>query len=139
MSKGKVRKWKEKFTQFGFTATHIVDLVKRPQCILCDVVFCNSNLKPSKLSKHFKNKHGVVEAGYNAETLKTERAHYNRKGTLPKMEFTSVEKPRFRASNKVAYRIAKAIKPHTLSEKIIKPYNFGRWCCQKVGTSCFVN
>ena len=48
MSKGKVRKWKEKYSPFGFTAT-IIGIVKMPQCILCDVVFCNSNLKPSKL------------------------------------------------------------------------------------------
>ena len=80
----------------------------------------------------------MVEAGYNAETLKTKRARYDRNGTLPKTGFTRVEKSRFHASYKVAYRIAKAMKPHTFSEKVIKPYNFGRWYCQKVGTSCFV-
>ena len=57
MSKGKVRKRKEEYSQFDFTATTI-DGVERPQCIFCDVVFCNSNLQPSKLSELFKNKHG---------------------------------------------------------------------------------
>ena len=83
MSKGKMRKWKEEYSQFSFTDT-TVDKVERSRCILCDVVFCNSNLKPSKLSKYFKNIHGGVEAGYKAETLKTKRACYDRNGTLHK-------------------------------------------------------
>ena len=70
MSKGKVRKWKEEYIQFGFTAT-AVDGVERRQCIFWAVVFSNSNIKLSKLSEHFKNKHWGVEAEYNAETLKT--------------------------------------------------------------------
>ena len=37
------------------------------------------------------------------------------------MKFTSVEKPHLLASYKVAYRIAKAIKPHTLAKEVIKP------------------
>ena len=88
MSKIKVRKWKEECSKFGFTAS-TVDEVEKPQCILCDVVFCNANLKPSKLSEHFRNKHGEVEAGYDAETLKTKRARYEKNGTLSKMGFTS--------------------------------------------------
>ena len=60
MSKGKVRKWQE-YSQFGFTAT-TVDGVERLQCILYDVVFCNSSLKLSKLSEHYKNKHREIEA-----------------------------------------------------------------------------
>ena len=85
-------------------------------------MFCNSNPKASKLSEYFKNKHKGIEAGYNAETLKTKRACYNRSGTLPKMGFTSVEKSHLLASYKVqvAYRIAKAMKPHTLAEEVIK-------------------
>ena len=66
-------------------------------------------------------KHGGVEAGYDAETLKTKRARYEKSGTLPKMGFTSVEKPHLLASYKVDYRIAKEIKPHTLAEEFVKP------------------
>ena len=118
MSKGKVRKWKEEYSQFGFTATR-VDGVEKPQCILCDVVFCNLNLKPSKLSEHLQNKYWGVEAEYNAETLKRKRARYDRSGTLLKMGLINVEKPDLLASYKVAYRIAKAMKPHTLAEEDI--------------------
>ena len=37
------------------------------------------------------------------------------------MGCTSVERPRLLASYKVAYRIGKAMKPHTLAEEIVKP------------------
>ena len=37
------------------------------------------------------------------------------------MRFTSVEKPHLLVLYKVVYRIAKAMKPHTLAEKVIKP------------------
>ena len=61
----------------------------------------------------------------NAETLKTKRARYDRDGTLPKMGFTSVEKPHllasYRVQSTVANRIAKAVKPHMLAEEAIKP------------------
>ena len=40
---------------------------------------------------------------------------------LPKMGFTKIKKPHLLASYKVAYCIAKAMKPHTLSEEVIKP------------------
>ena len=89
MSKGKVRKWKEEYNQYGFTTT-TVDGVERPQRILCDVVSCNSNLKSSKLSEHSKNKHGGVEAEYNAETLKTKTSS-TEMGHFLKMGFTSIE------------------------------------------------
>ena len=121
MSKGKVREWKEEYSQFAFTAT-TVDGVERPQCILCGVVFCNFNLKPSKLSEYFKNKHKRVETKYNAETLKTKRARDDLNETLREMGFTSFEKSHLIASYKVGYRIAKEMKTHTLAEKLIKPY-----------------
>ena len=85
-------------------------------------MFCNANLKPLKLSEHFRNKHGGVQAGYDAETLKTKQARYKKSGTLPKMGFTSVEKPHLLTSYKVAYRIAKEMKPHALAEEVVKPY-----------------
>ena len=115
-----MRKWTEEYSQFGFRAT-TVDIVERPQGILCNVIFCNSNPKPSKLSKHFKNKHGGVEAGCNAEIVKTKQACYEQNGTLPEVGFTSVEKPHLLALYKVAYRIAKARNPHSLAKKVIKP------------------
>ena len=37
------------------------------------------------------------------------------------MEFTSVKKPHLLASYKIGYRIAKAMKSHTLAEEVIKP------------------
>ena len=38
------------------------------------------------------------------------------------MGFTRIKKPHLLASYKVAYLIAKAMKPHTLANEVIKPY-----------------
>ena len=53
----KKRKRREEYTRFGFTMTKGSDGEERPQCILCCVVFCNANIKPSRLKEHFNNKH----------------------------------------------------------------------------------
>jgi len=29
-----------------------------PQCMLCEIIFSNANLKPSKLQEQFNNEHG---------------------------------------------------------------------------------
>ena len=50
-SREKVRKWKEDFVQYGFTKT-IIEGLDRPQCVFCNAIFSNSNLKPSKLGEH---------------------------------------------------------------------------------------
>ena len=59
----KRRKWNDDDVSFGFTCTTGNDGLQKPQCILCSVVFSNSNLKPSKLHEHFKNKHGGADVG----------------------------------------------------------------------------
>ena len=46
------------------------DGTERPQCILCSKVFCNVNLKPSRLKECFDNHHGVPKLGNDLNTLK---------------------------------------------------------------------
>ena len=41
---------------------------------------------------------------------------------LPHLGFTVEEKPTLQCSYEVAYRIAKCKKPHTVAEKLIKPW-----------------
>ena len=57
------------------------------------------------------------------------------KWDLSKIGFTSIDNPHFLALYKVAYCIAKAMKPHTLAEEVIKPCDVdmavgdgGSWC-----------
>ena len=90
--------------------------------MLCNILFSNSNLKPSKLAEHFQNKHGGnTKTGNDLDSLKAKRTRYDIKGTLPKLGFTPVDKPLLLASFKVAYEVAKMKKPHTIAETLIKP------------------
>ena len=116
----KKRKWREEYTHFGFTMTKSSDGDERPQCILCNVLFCNANMKPSRLKEHFNNKHGGVKPGQDSESLKIKRVCFDSSGTLPKMGFVLADKPLLLASYKVAYEIAKNKKQHTIAEKLIK-------------------
>ena len=106
----------------GFTCTEN-DELQKPQCILCNAVFSNANMKPSKLQEHFSNKHGGsgVES-HDFESLKTKRARFQSRGTLPRLGFVSVDKSLLLASYQVAYKVAKSKKPHTIAEELIKPY-----------------
>ena len=87
------------YCQIDFTVT-AVNRAKRSQCILWNVVFCNSNLKPYfKACEYFKSKHGGFENGHNAKTLKIQQACYDKTKTLTKAQFTNVEKSNFSASH----------------------------------------
>ena len=121
MSCEKVRKWKEDYVEYGFTKT-IIEGLDRPQCVLCNAVFSNSNLKPSKLGEHFQIKHGGNKrAGNDLISLQAKWARYDVKGMFPKLGFTPVDKPLLLASFKVVYELAKKKKPHMIAETLIKP------------------
>ena len=96
----KKRKWIDEYTKFGFTVTMGSEGDKRPQCILCNVIFCNSNMKPSRLKEHFNHKHGGAKARQDSESLKIKRARFDSVETLEKWRFVSAEKPLLLASNK---------------------------------------
>ena len=118
----KIRKWNESYVQFGFTCTETVEGLQKPQCMLCNIVFSNSNLKPSKLQEHFNKRHGGADiSGHDFESLKSKRIRYESRGTLPKFGFVSAGKPLLLASDHVAYNVAKSKQPHTIAEELIKP------------------
>ena len=91
------------------------------QCILCDQVFTNSSLKLSELKIHFAT-HGGSPV-YGIEALKTKRARYDEKGTLPQLHITTttMQKPILMASYRAANLIAKSKKAHNIGENLIKP------------------
>lgn len=99
-----------------------LDELQKPQCILCNAVFSDANMKPSKLQEHFNNKHGGggVE-GHDFESLKTKRAYFQSCGTLPRLGFVSVDKPLLLALYQVVYKVTKSKKLYTIAEELIKP------------------
>ena len=113
------RKWSENYIAFGFAKNIGKD--EKAQCILCDQVLTNSSLKPSKLKILFAIHGG--SAAYGIEALKTKRARYDQKGTLPRLHktTTTMQKPMLMASYRAAYLIAKTKKAHNIGENLIKP------------------
>ena len=53
--------------------------------------------------------------------LSAKRLQYNQEATLPYLGFTVEKKPTLQCNCKVAYRIAKCKKLHTIAEELIKP------------------
>ncbi|KAI6653997.1 Protein ZBED8-like [Oopsacas minuta] len=93
---------------------------QKPQCVLCGIVLANGSLKPAKLKEHLTAVHPDY-ATYDVDSLRTKKARFEKTGTLPKLEFCPTQKPCLEASYKVAYRIAKQRKPHTICDTLIKP------------------
>ena len=95
---------------------------EKPQCLLCCIVLCNANMKPSRLKEQFDNKHGRVTSGQDSEPLKNKIIRFDSSGTLQKMRFVSADKPLLLAFYKVAHEIAKNKNTHTIAENAIKPW-----------------
>ena len=105
------RKWSQNYVAFGFTKNIEKDGTEKPSKLL----------KPSKLKIHFATHGG--SAAYGVEALKTKRARYDQKGTLPQLHktTTTMQKPILMASYRAAYLIAKSKKAHNIGEDLIKP------------------
>ena len=114
----KKRKWNDDYVKYGFTCVTEKDGTQRPQCVLCNSMFSNESLRPSKLDAYFQSKHYGVGS---VQELNAKRARFDKSGALPALGFVSADKQILLASYKVAHRIAKAQKPYTIGEVLIKP------------------
>ena len=116
----KKRKYSENYVAFGFTFVTDSDGSQRPQCFLCGKVLANASLKPAKLKEHLISIH-PKNALDSVDSFRSKKARFEKSGTLPKFGFIKTQKPCLEASYKVAYRIAKEKKAHTIGETLIKP------------------
>lgn len=116
----KKRKYDKSYMLFGFTFTTERDGTQKPQCFICGKILANSSMKPTKLKEHLVSVH-PQHTSDGLEVFQTKKARFEKSGTLPKLGFVPPQKPCLEASYKVAYRIAKNKKPHTIGESLIKP------------------
>ena len=116
----KKRKYSENYVAFGFTFISNSDGSERPQCFLCGEVLANASMKPAKLKEHLISMH-PKNALDSVESFRSKKVRFEKSGTLPKFGFIKTQKPCLEASHKVAYRIAKEKKPHTIGETMVKP------------------
>lgn len=116
--KRKYRKYDDSYLDFGFTSIE-VNNEERPQCVLCLKILSSESMLPSKLKRHLETIHPAM--------VEKSRDFFNRKlQNLQKQKnvFTQqalVPSKALLASFKVAYRVAKCKKPHTIAEELILP------------------
>ena len=67
-------KWREDYVKHGFRKK---DGTERLQCILCNKVFSNANLKPSRLKEHLDSHLGGAKSGNDFNTLKIKMARFH--------------------------------------------------------------
>ena len=116
----KKMKYSEDYVAFGFTFVTDSDGSERPQCFLCGKVLANASLKPAKLKEHLTSIH-PKNALDSVDSFRSKKARFKKVGTLPKFGFIKTQKPCLKASYKVAYRIAKEKKAHTIGETLEQP------------------
>jgi hypothetical protein len=116
----KKRKYDESYVSYGFTFTVDREGKQKPQCFLCGKVLANGSMKPTKLKDHLISVHPGYSSA-SADVFRANKARFEKGGTLPMLGFVPTQKPCFEASYKVAYRIAKQKKPHTIGETLVKP------------------
>ena len=113
------RKYDSDYIKFGFTAIEVNKEI-RPQCVICAAVLSNEALKPAKLERHLKTVHSNLSdrppeffAG-KLENLK--KMKLGKTGTAYELSEKALS-----ASFEVSQLIAKAKKPHTIGETLVKP------------------
>lgn len=93
------------------------------------MVFSNTNLKPSKLDKHFKRVYSGTEPGNGKETFKPRKVHFHCQEYLPKLRFTLTWKPLIEAFYKVTYQV-------TEKKKQNKTFQCSGSCQDHSGVKC---
>ena len=102
MSKPKKRQWNDKYVAYGFTLVTERDGTQKPQCMSCNKIFCNENLKPSKLSEHYQSVHGGDAKSAVTERFKSKRIRFDAAATLQAHGFVPIQQPLLDASYKVS-------------------------------------
>ena len=86
----------------------------------CGKVLANSSMKPVKPKEQLNANHpgNVFD---RRDTFLQKKARFEISGSLDKYGFILTEKRLLVASYKIAYRIAKEKKPHSIAETLMKP------------------
>ena len=116
--KQRTKKYFESYLDFGFIeAGSIVNPL--PKCVLCLTVLSNENMKPSKLKRHLEKTHSS-DAGKPREFFQRKMEQLGKQqSNLVKQN--KISDSQLEASYRVSLKIARAKKPHTIGENLIKP------------------
>ncbi|XP_067131393.1 zinc finger BED domain-containing protein 5-like [Centruroides vittatus] len=114
----KRRKYDDSYLDFGFTSINENDK-ERPQCVLCMKVLAPECMLPSKLKRHLETNHSNFVGRPRDFFTKKLIELKQQKGSI--FKHMSIPNNALLASYKVAYRVAKCKKTHTIAEQLILP------------------
>uniref|UniRef100_F6WI10 Uncharacterized protein n=1 Tax=Ciona intestinalis TaxID=7719 RepID=F6WI10_CIOIN len=117
-AKKRRRNYDESYLKFGFTYVE-KDGCQHPKCVICLKVLSVESMLPSKLKRHLMSTHSSL-SDKPREFFARKLAGFQRQAASISTAFTIPSKVQL-ASFKVAYRIARAKKPHTIAENLILP------------------
>ncbi|KFD63479.1 hypothetical protein M514_24405 [Trichuris suis] len=119
-SKRKCRQYSSDYLKYGFiTAPNNKQL---PMCLLCNRVFSNESMKPSRLKEHLAKIH-PDKAGKDFNYFKSLPEKFRKRPTLSNMfsTRTALEMDCLRASFNISLMIARSGKAHTIGEELLQP------------------
>ncbi|KAL4107468.1 hypothetical protein QTP88_017810 [Uroleucon formosanum] len=117
-NKRKFRKYDNNYLDFGFTYITI-DNEERPKYIICLKVLAADSMVPNKLKRHLKTNHSTLSNKSRDYFVRQLAKLEKQSSSFVKQ--TSVPYKVLLASYKVAIRIEKCKKPHTIAEELIFP------------------
>lgn len=110
----KKRLYDDNYLKFGFTV-----IENKPQCVICFEILSRESMKPSKLVRHLNTKH-PNEKNKPVEFFERKlKALEHQKTAIGQM--SNLNEKALLASYRVAFRVAKAGKPHSIAENLILP------------------
>ncbi|XP_075048007.1 zinc finger BED domain-containing protein 5-like [Mixophyes fleayi] len=118
VKKRKHRRYDDTYPDLGFTSVD-VNQEERPQCVLCLKILSSESMIPSKLKRHLETNHPDMANKSRDYFIRRLKELKDQKGTFFKQ--ASIPTNALIASYKVAYRVAKCKKPHTIADELILP------------------
>ena len=120
----KRRYYQSSYIQYGFTSV-IRSGKENPQCVVCLKTLSEGAMKPSLLRRHFNGCHPHL-ADKDIDYFKRLESSVKKSRLDSTGQFQQQNEAAIRASYLVAFRIARAKKPHTIGENLILP------CCKDI-------
>ena len=119
-AKKKCRQYSVEYLKYGFVSAP--QNQHQPMCLLCEKVFSNEAMKPSRLLEHLTKMH-PDKAENDMAYFKSLQEKVQKRKTIGKMfAITSQQSvDGLRASYNISLLIARSSKPHTIGEELILP------------------
>lgn len=119
-TKKKCRQYSVEYLKYGFVSAP--NNQQQPMCLLCERVFSNEAMKPSRLLEHLKKIHSD-KADKNLAYFQSLRENLQKRKTIGNMFASTSQQSSdgLRASYNISLLIARSGKPHTIGEELILP------------------